>query len=163
MGEGNALDAQIRSPLSTVEQGKYAVTIRDTGMLTLSKYSATQYRTSFYLRLTRGEGASLSARARIGTHIEDRGITMRFDRQGVIVDSSGTKLFERRNIGFAQDSLLEVHLYSDSHIFQAVADCDTIIKMRIGMMESDEMIVQALPNSEVMLMAPNWQFLPWFY
>jgi hypothetical protein len=162
MGEGNTIDAEIRSPLSSVERGKYEVTIRDTGILTLGRYSGSQYRMSFYLNLLSGEGATVSARPRVGHIIEDRGITMRFDRDGVRIDSSGVPLIEKKYVGFAQDTMVLVQLYSDSHLFQAISGCDTLIKKKIAMMESDDIIIQPLPNSEVQLIAPQWDYLPWF-
>jgi hypothetical protein len=164
MGEGNSIGAKIRSPLSTVTKGKSIVRLRDTGMILFGRYGVTQFHTTFFLRLDRGEGAVLSARGMVLDQIIDRGITVRFDREGVIIDSSGKRLLERKGVGFAQDSVLDVHVYSDARIFQVVADCDTLIRMRnLRSMEPDEMLLQALPNSEVSMVDPVWDYLPWYW
>jgi hypothetical protein len=163
MGEGNVIQAKIRSPLSSVTKGKSIVSLRDTGMISFGRYGVTQFHTSFFLRLERGEGAMLSARGMVRDRIIDKGMTIRFDREGVTIDSSGKRLLERKGVGFAQDSLLDVHVYSDARIFQVVADCDTLIRMRyLHTMEPDEMLLQALPNSEVTMINPVWDYLPWF-
>lgn len=163
MGEGNFIGAKIRSPLSSVTKGKSVVQLRDTGMISFGRYGVTQFHTTFFLRLDQGEGARLSARGMIRDEIIDRGITLTFDRNGVVIDSSGKRLVERKGVGFAQDSLLDVHVYSDAQIFQVVADCDTLIRMRyLRSMEPDEMLLQALPNSTVTMINPVWEYLPWF-
>jgi hypothetical protein len=163
MGEGNFIGAKIRSPLGSVTKGKSVVQLRDTGMISFGRYGVTQFHTTFVLRLDQGEGALLSARGMVRDQIIDRGVTVRFDRDGVVIDSSGKQLLTRKGVGFAQDSLLDVHVYSDAHIFQVVADCDTLIRMRyLRSMEPDEMLLQALPNSTVTLINPVWDYLPWF-
>lgn len=163
MGEGGVIQAKIRSPLGSVTKGKSMTRLRDTGMISFGRYGVTQFHTTFFLRLERGEGAMLSARGMVRDRIVDRGMSIRFDREGVTIDSSGKRLLERKGVGFAQDSLLEVHVYSDARIFQVVADCDTLIRMRyLKSMEPDEMLLQALPNSEVSMINPVWDYLPWF-
>ncbi|HET6512934.1 MAG TPA: hypothetical protein VFH43_12120 [Candidatus Kapabacteria bacterium] len=163
MGEGNVIGAKIRSPLHTVDKGKFRATVRDTGIISFGRYGVTQFHTTFQLRLDRGEGAILSSRGMVRDHIFDRGISLRFDRDGVEIDSSGKPLRTIAGVGFAQDSLLDVHVFSDAHIFQVVADCDTLIRMRyLRSMEPDEMLLQALPNSEVTMINPVWEYLPWF-
>lgn len=163
MGEGNAIGAKIRSPLGSVTKGGSLVHLRDTGIISFGRYGVTQFHASFILRLDRGEGALLSARGVVREEIVDRGMTIRFDREGIVIDSSGTKLVERRGLGFAQDSVLDIHVYSDARIFQVVADCDTLIRTRyLKSMEPDEMLLQALPNSEITMINPAWDYLPWF-
>jgi hypothetical protein len=164
MGEGNSIGAKIHSPLNTVTKGKSVVRLRDTGIVSFGRYGVTQYHAFFKLRLDRGEGALLSARGNVRDRIIERGMTVRFDRDGVVIDSSGKKLLELKGVGFAQDSLLDVHVYSDARIFQVVADCDTLIRMRyLNTMEPDEMLLQALPNSEVSMITPVWDYLPWYW
>jgi hypothetical protein len=162
MGEANSIQGKIRSPLSSVTKGKSAVQLRDTGMISFGRYGVTQFHTYFALRLDQGEGAKLSARGMVRDEIIDRGLTVTFDRDGVKIDSSGKLLLARKGVGFAQDSLLDVHVYSDARIFQIVADCDTLIRMQLRSMEPDEMLLQALPNSTVTLINPVWDYLPWF-
>jgi hypothetical protein len=163
MGEAGYIGVTIRSPLNTVKKGKVITTLRDTGMISFSRYGVTQYRTRFFLRLDEGEGALLSARGVVRDEIVDRGITVRFDRGGITIDSSGKKLMDRPGLGFAQDSLLEVHVYSDAHIFQVVANCDTLVRTKqLHSLEPDEMLLQALPDSRVSLINPVWDYQPWF-
>jgi hypothetical protein len=163
MGEAGYIGVTIRSPLNTVSKGKVVTTLRDTGIISFARYGVTQYRTRFFLRLDRGEGAMLSARGIVRDEIVDRGITLRFDRDGITIDSSGKQLVVRKGLGFAQDSLLDVHVYSDARIFQVVADCDTLIRMKqLRSLEPDEMLLQALPNSQVSLINPVWDYQPWF-
>lgn len=163
MGESGMIGVKIRSPLHTVKKGKTISSLRDTGIISFARYGVTQYRTRFFLRLDRGEGALLSARGVVRDEIIERGITVRFDREGVEIDSSGKKLLARKGVGFAQDSLLEVYVYSDARIFQVVADCDTLIRMKhLRSLEPDEMLLQALPNSQVSLIRPAWDYHPWF-
>ncbi len=164
MGHDSAIGVKIRSPLNSVTKGKSLVRLRDTGMISFGRYGVTQFQTRFVLRLDRGEGAMLSSRGLVRDQIVDKGVTVRFDRDGIIIDSSGKRMLERKGVGFAQDSVLDVRVYSDARIFQVVADCDTLIRMRyLKSMEPDEMLLQALPNSEVSMIDPAWDYLPWFW
>lgn len=162
MGEASILDARIRSPLATVDPGKFDFTVRDTGLVTFSRWGASQYVSAMYLRLERGDGMRVSLRPEIGTHIESKGITVTFDRTGSVIDSLGHEIARLPGTGFAQDSLIYLHVYSDSRYLQIIADCDTLLKAHMRMKESDDIIVQALPSSEASLIAPYWEYLEWF-
>lgn len=157
MGEEHFATCRVLTSLHSVDQGQYVATIRDSGAIGMSRYGITQYKIRMDSKLVSGDGMRLMLRPVVEQRaVKDSGIVLTISTTGVRVDSGGKTMYSSAKAHMDRGTVYPLVLMSENTYTSVILGCDTLFRGRVGQIESDDIVVQALPKSEVLVINPNW-------
>ena len=161
MGGPHVVSCEILTSLPGVEHNSYMATLTDTAALDLNYYGATQYYLTMGVRIRRGQGFRILLRPVVEhKDIRDSGIIVIATTSGVSLEDSGRIVLSRPEAAVASGQIIRVALLSENNYYQVTFDCDTIVRGWSKRNESDDVVIQALQNSRVDVIHPDWAGLP---
>ena len=157
MGDKHFIKCEIISGLHTVEHSSNESLIKDGGILDLCYFAVTEHSISLNTKLESGDGFQVLLRP-IVMHgfIKDSGLVMSFTKHGVAVDSNGRTIIERKYPSVSDGAVIRLYIRSDNTFTQVVYGCDTIYKSSFSKIESDDIVIRTLPQSELRIADPEW-------
>ncbi|HWF44713.1 MAG TPA: hypothetical protein VG537_08725 [Candidatus Kapabacteria bacterium] len=161
MGDPHEVRCQVLTSLSSVDQGYNRAMLHNTGAIDMNYFGATQYLVTMEMKLIRGDGFRIMLRPVVEQRdVRDSGIVLTVTHSGVWLDSASHIFLTRRDVKLEPNTQMPVSLLSDDNYVQIVLGCDTVYKGWSKKMESDDIVIQALPNSDVQILSPDWAGLP---
>ncbi len=161
LGGPDVVSCEILTSLKGVDHNQDVATLRDTAAIDLSYYGATQYHIKMGMMLTLGEGFRILLRPVVEYRdVRDSGIILTATQSGVSLDSGHRQFLLRSDVKVTPNQMIHVALMSENNYMQVVFDCDTIYRGWTKLKESDDVVVQALQNSQVQVIQPDWGGLP---
>lgn len=161
MNYGHVVSCRVLTPLPTVEQGALVTTLHDGGAINMSYFGATQYLVTMDIKLVRGTGFRILIRPDVEQRdVLDSGIVLTVTQHGTTLDSAHRTFLDRSDIRIVEGSQLPLSILSENNLSQVVLGCDTVYKGWTRKMESDDLVIESLPGSEVLLIRPDWSAPP---
>ncbi len=161
MGGPHVVSCEILTSLQGVDHTLDGATLRDTAAVDLSYFGATQYHLKMDVVLQHGEGFRILLRPVVEYRdVRDSGIIVTATPSGVSLDSGHHRFLTRSDVTVPLNQIVHVALMSENNYMQVVFNCDTVFRGWTKLKESDDVVVQALPSSEVNVMKPDWDDLP---
>jgi hypothetical protein len=161
MNAGHIISCRVLTPLPTVEQGSLVTTLHDSGAINMSYYGATEYVVSMDMKLVKGSGFRVLIRPDVEQrNVLDSGIVVTVTPHGTTLDSAHHTFLERSDIRMAEGAQLPMSILSENNLMQVVLGCDTVYKGWTKKMESDDVVIESMPGSEVLVIRPDWNAPP---
>ncbi len=161
MGREHIVACKVLTPLATVEQGHTYTTLHNSGAIDINYFGATQYLFSMDIRLLHGTGFRVLIRPDVEQRdVLDSGMILTVTDRGTTLDSAHHIILERSDVRMAEGTQLPLSLLSENNFSQIVLGCDTLTKGWSHKLESDDIVVQALPGSDVQVIQPDWADVP---
>jgi hypothetical protein len=161
MGGPHVVSCEILTSLPGVDHDLEEATLRDTAAIDLCYFGATQYHLRMDMCFQHGEGFRILLRPVVEYRdVRDSGIIVTATKSGVSLDSGHHRFLFRPDVPVAPNQIIHVALMSENNYMQVVFDCDTIFRGWTKRNESDDVVVQALPGSQVQILHPDWADLP---
>src|ERR1044071_2649274 len=161
MNAGHVISCRVLTPLPTVEQGDLVTTLHDSGAINMSYYGATEYVVTMDMKLVKGNGFRVLIRSDVEQRdVLDSGIALTVTPHGTTLDSAHHTFIDRSDIRMAEGAQLPLSILSENNLTQVVLGCDTVYKGWTKRMESDDVVIESLPGSEVLVIRPDWNAPP---
>lgn len=161
MGGPHAVSCEILTPLHSVDHAIDSATLHDTAAIDMNYFGATQYQITMGVQLKAGNGFRILLRPVVEHRdVRDSGIILTATTSGISIDSGRIVALTRPDVMIAKDKIIHVSLLSQNNYMQVVLDCDTVFRGWTKRNESDDIVVQALPASEVEVIQPDWAGIP---
>ncbi|MDP4200915.1 MAG: hypothetical protein Q8922_11680 [Bacteroidota bacterium] len=161
MGSDHIVACKVLTQLSSVQQGHTYTTLHGGGAININYFGATQYLFTTDIRLVHGTGFRVLIRPDVEQrNVLDSGMILTVTEHGTTLDSAHNIVLERSDVRMAEGTQLPLSILSENNYSQVVLGCDTLTKGWSRRMESDDIVIQALPGSEVQVIQPDWSDVP---
>jgi len=156
----NPIQCRIYGPINSVEHTSNQFVLEHGAVLDLSVAGLTQYRFVMNTNLLEGDGMSIMLRPRAEESVVDSGVVVHLSKTHSFVDSAGHLLLDLPQVHLRDQGNELITLLSENHELEVTIGCDTIMKHRTSLIETDDIVLQASRTSKVRITGPSWQEVP---
>ncbi|HEY3876050.1 MAG TPA: hypothetical protein VGM92_11275 [Candidatus Kapabacteria bacterium] len=161
LGGPHTVSCEILTPLAGVDHGPDHATLRNGAAIDLNYFGATQYLISMGLRLNEGTGCRILLRPVVEYRdVRDSGMILTLTSSGISIDPAHQSMLLHSETPLAPHKVTHLWILSQNNFTQVVLDCDTVFRGWTKRNESDDVVIEALPKSEVDIIQPDWASIP---
>ncbi|MEO6941056.1 MAG: hypothetical protein ABI444_13115 [Candidatus Kapaibacterium sp.] len=157
IGKDDPIQCRTFAPVRYTEHGNNAILLHDSSNVAMSFLGMTEFNLEMNVRLLKGEGFRFLMRPVVEEEVRDSGLVLVLTRSGSHVDSAGKQIIDLSHVHLKRDTAALLTFYSENNYLRVTLGCDTIVTRFTPMNESDDVVFEPLPKSEISVFAVDWQ------